>query len=92
MLRIDKVLNAWNQELDYFISLSGFPDGSDGNESAPSEGDLSSISGWEDPLAKEMATHSSNLVGNSMARGPWLATALRVSKSQTLLSNVIQCQ
>ena len=35
MLRIDKVLNAWNQELDYFISLSGFPDGSDGNESAP---------------------------------------------------------
>ena len=62
MLRIDKVLNAWNQELDYFISPSGFPDGSDGNESATSEGDLSSTLGGEDPPVKETAIHSSNLV------------------------------
>ena len=57
VLRIDKVLYAWNQELDYFILPSGFPDGSEGNESAPSVQSL----GGEDPLAKEMATHSSNL-------------------------------
>ena len=34
-----------------------FPGGSDGKESACSVGDL----GWEDPLEKEMATHSSIL-------------------------------
>ena len=39
----------------------GFPDGSDSNESAYSAGDLSSIPGQEDPLEKEMATHSSTL-------------------------------
>ena len=38
-----------------------FPGGSDGKESACNEGDLSSIPGWEDPLGKEMATHSSIL-------------------------------
>ena len=32
--------------------------GSDGKESACSAGDLGSIPGWEDPLEKEMATHS----------------------------------
>jgi len=39
----------------------GFPGGSDSNESAYSAGDLSSIPGQEDPLEKEMATHSSIL-------------------------------
>ena len=34
-----------------------FPGGSDGKVSAYSAGDL----GWEDPLEKEMATHSSTL-------------------------------
>ena len=34
-----------------------FPGGSDSKESACSVGDL----GWEDPLEKEMATHSSIL-------------------------------
>ena len=32
-----------------------------GKESACNAGDLGLISGWEDPLAKEMATHSGNL-------------------------------
>ena len=36
-----------------------FPGGSDGNASAYSAGDPSSIPGSEDPLEKEMATHSS---------------------------------
>ena len=37
-----------------------FPD-SDGKESACNAGDLGSIPGWEDPLEKGMATHSSIL-------------------------------
>ena len=39
----------------------GFPAGLDGKESAQNAGDLGSIPGWEDPLEKEMATHSSIL-------------------------------
>ena len=39
----------------------GFPGGSDDKESACSAGDLSLISGLEDPLEKGMATHSSIL-------------------------------
>ena len=34
---------------------------SDGKESACNAGDLGSIPGWEDPLEKGMATHSSIL-------------------------------
>ena len=48
---------------------SGFP-GSDGKESACSEGapgDLVQSLGWEDPLEKELATHSSILAW----RTPW---------------------
>ena len=41
--------------------LLGFPGGSDGKESACNAGDLGLILGWEDPLKKEMATHSSTL-------------------------------
>ena len=41
----------------------GFPSSSIGKESACNEGDL----GWEDPLEKEMATHSSTLAW----RIPW---------------------
>ena len=40
------------------VDLSG---GSDCKESACSVEDLVSIPGWEDPLEKEMATHSSIL-------------------------------
>ena len=36
-----------------------FPGGSDGKEPAYNAGDLGSISGWEDPLEKEMTAHSS---------------------------------
>ena len=41
--------------------FSGFPGGSDSKESACSAGDLGSVPGLEDPLKKEMATHSSIL-------------------------------
>jgi len=42
----------------------------------------------EDPLEKEMATHSSILARkNPTDREIWLATVHGVAKSQTLLSN-----
>ena len=49
------------------ISSLGFPGGSDGKESACSAGDRVQSQGWEDPLDKEMATHSSILAW----RIPW---------------------
>ena len=42
--------------------------------------------GREDPLEKEMATHSICL-GNPMVRGTWRATVHEVIKSWTQLSN-----
>ena len=53
-----------------------FPGGSDDKEYACKAGDL----GWEDPLEKEMATHSSILAW----RIPWTeeATVHGVAKSQ----------
>ena len=44
-----------------------FPGGSDSKESACNAGDPGSIPGWEDPLEKGMATHSSILAW----RIPW---------------------
>ena len=44
--------------------------------------------GQEDPLEKEMGTHSSILAWRiSMDRGAWQATVHRVAKSQTPLSD-----
>ena len=44
--------------------------------------------GQEDPLEKEMATHSSySCLENSMDRGAWWATVHGVTKSWTWLSN-----
>ena len=40
--------------------------------------------GWEDPLQKGMATHSSSLAWRiSMDRGAWRATVCGVAKNQT---------
>ena len=40
--------------------------------------------GWEDPLEKKMATHSSILAWkNPIDRGAWRATVYEVAKSQT---------
>ena len=44
--------------------------------------------GWEDPLEKGMATHSSILAGRiPMDRGAWRATVRGVGKSQTRMSD-----
>ena len=60
----------------------GFPGGSDGKESTGSAGDLGLILGWEDPLEKGMATHSSILAW----RIPWSEDAggLQSMGSQTM--------
>ena len=47
---------------------TGFPSGSDGKASACNAGDLGLSVGWEDPLEKEMATHSSTLAWKI----PWM--------------------
>ena len=50
----------------------GFPEGSDGKESACNAGDQVQSLDWEDLLEKGMATHFSILAwNNSIARGSW---------------------
>ena len=49
----------YNQYL--YLPLMGFPDGSDGKDSACNVGDLGSVPGLGDPLEKGMAIHSSIL-------------------------------
>ena len=44
-----------------WVPFSDFPGGSDGKASAYNAGDPGRSLGWEDPLEKEMATHSSTL-------------------------------
>ena len=55
-------LSPFNQ-LASTIDYVGFPGGSDCKESACNVGDPGSIPGWEDPLEKGTATHSSVLPG-----------------------------
>ena len=43
--------------------------------------------GQEDPLEKEMATHSSILAWRIMDKGAWQATVQRTTESQTYLSD-----
>ena len=58
-----------NEDCVCFDSLSDFPDGSDGKESAMQESWLRS-QGWKEPMEKGMATHSSILgLENSTDRG-----------------------
>ena len=65
-----------------------FPGGSVGKESTGHAGNPVSISDGEDPLEKEMATHSRTLAWkNLMDRGGWQAIVHGVAKSQIWLSN-----
>ena len=68
--------------------LGGFPDGSSGKESACDAGVVGSIFGLGRSLEKEMATHTSILVGkNPRDRGAWWVTVHGVAKSWTQLSS-----
>ena len=54
------------------LYLSHFPGGSDGKASAYNVGTRVQSLGWEDPLEKEIATHSSILAWkNPMDGGTW---------------------
>ena len=67
----------------------GFPGGSDGKEFTCNVGDL----GWEDPLEKGMAAHSSILARRiPMDRGSWRAMVQGLTESQTRLSNLSTAQ
>ena len=68
-----------------FVLISGFPGGSDGKESASNVGDPGLIPGWDDPLEKEMATHSSILAWEI----PWTEEAggLQSMRSQRVRHN-----
>ena len=52
----------WLQLMPLIVHLKDFPSGSASKESACNAGDRVQFLGWEDPLEKEMATHSSILV------------------------------
>ena len=57
----------WKRKWQPTPVFLGFPGGSAGKESACNAGDLGLIPGWEDPLEKGKATHSSILAW----RIPW---------------------
>ena len=66
------------------IRIQGFRDGSDSKESACSVGDQDLISGWEDPLEKEVATYSSILAWEiPRTEDPGEILSMRSQKSQT---------
>ena len=46
-----------------------FPGGSDGKASVYDAGDPGSVPGWEDPLEKEMAIHSSTIAWKTPGTG-----------------------
>ena len=56
----------------FLVRSLGFPGGSAGKESTCNAGDLGSIPGWEDPLEKGTATHSSILAW----RIPWTVESM----------------
>ena len=77
-LSVFRIVGTW-----VFEKWPGFPRVLDGKASAAvQETEVQSL-GWEDPLEKEMATHSSTLAWKI----PWWATVHGVTKSQTGLSN-----
>ena len=57
--------------LIYKIIL-GFPHSSVGKESTCNTGDLDSILGWEDPLEKGKATHSSKIIYLPRNKFKWI--------------------
>ena len=70
------------------VSCTGFPGGSVVKNLPANQETQIRFLGWEDPLEKEMVTHSSILAWKiPMNRGAWWATVPGVTKSWTWLSN-----
>ena len=67
-----------------FLRASGFPDGSDGRESACSAGDLGSVPGsGRSPAAGHGNPFQYSCLENPVDRGAWWATAHGVAESDT---------
>ena len=64
----DHLIYTTYAEQFYVYPPWGFPGGLDGKASAYNAGDLGSIPGQEDPLEKEIASHSSTLAWKI----PWM--------------------
>ena len=72
----------------HVVICTGFPEDSDGKESACSAGHLGLIPGLGRSLEERTATHSSILAWRiPLGRGAWWATVHGLAKSQTLLSD-----
>ena len=70
-----------------FVSMLGFPDGSNGKESACSAEDSGSIPGLErSPGGRHGNPLQDSCLGNPMVRGAWWATVHGVAKSQAQLN------
>ena len=65
----------------------GFPGGSVIKNPPAKAGDMNSSLGWEDPLEKEMAIHSSFQLGNPTDRGAWWLQSLGSQKSWAQLND-----
>ena len=77
--------NLSDHEFNY--NLKGFPGGSLVKNPPEMEETWVWSLHWEDPLEKEMATHSSTLAGKSlMDRGAFWATVHRVAKDLDLVT------
>ena len=76
---------TWGKKEKATRLYEGYPGGSVvKNPSLPKQEMWVQSLGWEDPLDKEMATHSSySCLGNPLDRGAWQATVQGVTKSQT---------
>ena len=87
--RFFSIIN-YHKLLTYTIRW-GFLGSSDGKESACNLGDPVRSLGWEDPLQKGMAAHTSMLAWRiPMDRGAWWATVHGVTKSGTWLIDKTQ--
>ena len=70
--------------LAFTLNEMGFPDGSDGKESACNAGEPALIPGSErSPGEGNGYPLQYSCLGNPMDRGAWRATVQRVAKSQT---------
>ena len=66
------------------MNLGDLPGGSDAKASVYNVGGQVQALGWEDPLGKGMATHSSILALRiPMGSGAWWATVHGIAKSRT---------
>ena len=69
----------------------GFPGSSAGKESACNAGDLCSIPGLEDPLEKEMATHSSTLAWRILGQRSYSPWGHRVRLPKPFSTTSVRC-